>query len=110
MPYVKYQDNEPLRVEIDREHGPLLLEFGSGTCPHCRAAEPLIAEALAGLDSLRYIKIQDGSGRPLGRSFKVTLWPTLIFLKDGKEVTRVVRPASVAAIGDALQQIVARSA
>lgn len=36
--------------------------------------------------------VEDGKGRPLGRSFRVKLWPTLIFLQDGAEVARVVRP------------------
>jgi thioredoxin 1 len=38
------------------------------------------------------MKVADGRGRPLGRSYRVKLWPTLIFLKDGQEITRVVRP------------------
>lgn len=41
---------------------------------------------------------EDGSGRPLGRSFRVKLWPTLVFLKDGKEIERVVRPTDTGAI------------
>ena len=31
----------------------------------------------------------DASGRPLGRSFKVKLWPTLVFLRDGREIERL---------------------
>jgi len=42
---------------------------------------------------VRHLKIEDGPGRPLGRSFRVKLWPTLVFLRDGVEVARVVRPA-----------------
>jgi thioredoxin len=44
---------------------------------------------------MRHIKVEDGSGRPLGRSFGVKLWPTFIFLRDGQEVGRLTRPASV---------------
>jgi thioredoxin 1 len=68
--------------------GPAVIEFGSNTCGYCMAAQPLIAEAFAGYGNVRHIKIQDGKGRPLGRSFRVKLWPTLVFLKDGKEVKR----------------------
>jgi thioredoxin 1 len=50
---------------------------------------------------VRHIRVEDGRGRPLGRSFRVKLWPTLVFLKDGKEVARLVRPSG-AAIEDAL--------
>ena len=37
-------------------------------------------------------KMKAPSGRRLGRSYKVKLWPTLIFLKDGVEAARLVRP------------------
>jgi len=37
-------------------------------------------------------KVEDGRGRPLGRSFGIKLWPTLVFLRDGQERARVVRP------------------
>jgi len=97
-----YESVEPRRAEIDALHGPTLVEFGTPWCGHCRAAQPLIAAALAGHEGLRHLKIEDGSGRRLGRSFGVKLWPTLIFLRDGKEVARVVRPTTRSAIDDAL--------
>jgi thioredoxin 1 len=37
---------------------------------------------------VRHVKVEDGSGRRLGRSFGVKLWPTLVFLRDGREVAR----------------------
>lgn len=40
------------------------------------------------------MRIEDGRGRPLGRSFKVKLWSSLILLRDGVEIARVVRPRS----------------
>jgi thioredoxin 1 len=65
----------------------------------------MIAEALARHPRARHIKVEDGRGRRLGRSFRVTLWPTLIFLKDGREEARLVRPAKVEAIAAALARI-----
>jgi len=84
---------EPTRESIDASQGPLLLEFGTSWCGHCRAAQPRIATALERHPGVRHLKIEDGSGRPLGRSFGVKLWPTLVFLRDGKAVenTQVVK-------------------
>ena len=93
---------EPTRDEIDAAPGPVLLEFGTAWCGHCRRAQPLIAEALAAHSGVRHIKIADASGKRLGRSFGVKLWPTLVFLRDGKEVARLVRPASSEEISRAL--------
>lgn len=87
-----YASTEPTRAEIDSREGPLLLEFGAAWCGICKAAQPDIAKALEAHPSLAHIKVADGKGLPLGRSFRVKLWPTLVALRDGKEIGRVVRP------------------
>lgn len=99
------QAGEPTRGEIDALAGPLVVEFGAPWCGHCRAAQPLIAAALVAHPRVRHLKVEDGPGRRLGRSFAVKLWPTLVFLRAGREVARLVRPADAAAIAQALAQI-----
>jgi len=93
-----YSSLAPERAEIDAFEGSVMLDFGTDWCGHCRAAAPLIAAALAQQPALRHIRIEDGKGRPLGRSYGVKLWPTLIFLHNGRELARLVRPANAAAI------------
>ena len=100
-----YESTQPERAEIDALRGPLVVDFGTDWCGHCQAAQPLIEEALAGFPAQRHIKAEDGPGRRLGRSFRVKLWPTLVFMRDGQEVARLVRPQSVAEISNALRQI-----
>jgi thioredoxin len=101
----QYAATEPKRADIDALQGPALLEFGSPGCGWCRRAQPLIAEALAAHPGVRHIKIADASGRRLGRSFGVKLWPTLVFLRDGKETARLVRPDDAAPVREALAMI-----
>jgi thioredoxin 1 len=95
----------PTRAEVDALTGPALLEFGTPWCGFCRMAQPLITQALEQHPGVRHIKVEDGSGRPLGRSFFVKLWPTLVFLRDGQEVARLVRPGRADALAAALDQI-----
>ena len=89
-----YEDPGPTRDEVDAFSGPAVLEFGADWCGYCQGAQPTIGEALGQFSAVRHVKVADGKGRPLGRSFAVKLWPTLVFLKDGKEVARTVRPTS----------------
>ena len=96
---------EPTRDAIDASHGATLLEFGTGWCGHCQAAEPLVRSAMQAHPDVRHVRIEDGRGRRLGRSFGVKLWPTLVFLRDGVECARLVRPARGADIEAALERI-----
>lgn len=86
---------EPGREAVDAMRGPVLLEFGTPWCPHCLAAEPLLAHALSEHDEVAHVRIEDGRGRRLGRSFAVKLWPTFVLMRDGVEQARVVRPRSL---------------
>ena len=96
---------QPTRAEVDNMAGPVVLEFGTTWCGYCRGAQPLIRGALASHPQVRHLKIEDGPGLPLGRSFGVRLWPTLVFLKDGQELGRVTRPTSMEAVRQALAGI-----
>ncbi len=102
MTATPYAEQQPTRAEIDALPGTTIVEFGTNWCGYCQGAQGVIAEALDGR-ALPHLKVEDGPGRPLGRSFRVKLWPTLIVMKDGREVGRVVRPTSSADIEKALQ-------
>lgn len=100
-----FAHGEPTRAEVDALAGPVMIEFGASWCGYCIAAQPLIAQALAAHPNVRHIRIEDGKGKRLGRSFTIKLWPTLVFLRGGKEVARLVRPDDVKDIGQALERI-----
>lgn len=100
-----YEPETVTRQEVDALRGPAVLDFGANWCGYCQGARPLIEAALAVHPGLSHLKIEDGKGRKLGRSFGVKLWPTLVFLRDGHEVARIVRPSGQQEIEDALARI-----
>jgi thioredoxin 1 len=102
-PYLS-ETESPSRTEMQALRGLTLLEFGTDWCGHCRAAQPLIAQALATSTNWQHLKIEDGPGHALGRSYRVKLWPTLVLLRDGQEVGRLVRPADAPGIEMAMSK------
>ena len=99
-----YSPQAPERTEVDALPGLTLLQFGANWCGHCQAAAPAVAEALQAAPAMRRLLVEDGPGRPLGRSFRIKLWPTLILLRDGQEVDRLVRPTEAIAVARLLAQ------
>src|SRR6478672_2185943 len=100
-----YARQEPARSDIDASAGPLVLEFGAPWCGHCQAAQDGIARALGAHPAIGHLKIEDGRGRPLGRSYSIKLWPTLVFMRDGEERARLVRPRGAHEVALALANI-----
>jgi len=51
-----------------------------------------VSALLTKYPEVKHIKVEDGRGKPLGRSFRVKLWPTFVFLHDGQVFKQLVRP------------------
>ena len=103
MPYAaQHLAQAPTRAEVDNLPGTTLLEFGTPWCGHCQRAQPFIEQVLQGRDDVAHVKVEDGPGQRLGRSFGVKLWPTLVVLRDGHEAARVVRPQDARAVAQML--------
>lgn len=101
----RYTEAQPTRAEIDATTGPVVVNFGTNWCGYCRASRPAITEGFTDHPDVRHVMAEDARGRPLGRSFGVKLWPTLVFLRDGEEVARLVRPTDPGAVRQALDTI-----
>ncbi len=101
-----YTPESQTRADIDALRGLAVLDFGTNWCGHCQAAQPVVDQALVSHPDIAHIKVEDGSGRALGRSYRVKLWPTLVLLRDGVEVARVVRPTDVGTVSQALTALV----
>lgn len=89
----EYSGVEPSRAEIDASSGLLLVEFGAPWCGYCRAVQATLADVMQHFPEVRHIKVHDSPGQPLGRSFRVKLWPNLVLLRDGKVLFQLARPS-----------------
>src|SRR5688500_9533544 len=84
----------PSRADVDQMTGPVLIECGTPWCGYCQAAQRDIVTLLAENPQVKHIKVEDGPGRRWGRSFRVKLWPNLVFMKDGAVVRQLARPSA----------------
>ncbi|MGQ4879277.1 thioredoxin family protein [Billgrantia sp. LNSP4103-1] len=101
----EYMTEAPSPEQVRELKGLTVIEFGTPWCGFCLVVQPGLERALAQRDEVRHLKIEDGPGRRLGRIYRVKLWPTLVFLQDGEEVARLVRPASGEVIEETLERI-----
>jgi thioredoxin 1 len=89
-------DREPTREEVEQLPGAVVLEFGATWCGYCQALEPKLTALLEKFPTVRRVWVEDGKGKPLGRSFGVKLWPTLVFQRDGAVLKQIARPDEIA--------------
>ena len=93
-----YENPGPSLGDVHAWQGLRVLEFGVDWCPHCQTAQPVMADALGRFPGIPLVRVEDGRGRPLGRAFRVKLWPTFVLLRNGVETGRLVRPVSADAV------------
>lgn len=95
MPYSSHWAGETAtRTDLEALEDTMIIEFGTDWCPHCQAIQPALKELLEDKVEISHLKIEDGKGRPLGRSFAVKLWPNFVFLKEGQLVEQLARPST----------------
>lgn len=100
-----YSPEQPQRADLDATSGPAVVIFGTEWCGYCISADRYISPALGEHPDVPVYGVEDGPGRVLGRSYGVKLWPTVIFLRDGAEVSRVVRPTDRQALDEGMTAI-----
>ncbi len=104
-PATDYAASELQRDTADALQGLVVLQFGTNWCGYCQKAQAVIEPVMASRPDVARHLIEDGPGRSLGRSYRVKQWPTLVLLRDGLEVDRLVRPPEVAQLQDLLKAV-----
>ena len=68
--------------------GDVILKFYADWCNPCKRMSPIIDSVAALLPNVTFVKINRDFFMDLAKLFNITSIPTLIFLRDGKEIGR----------------------
>jgi thioredoxin 1 len=106
---VLLQNTQPKRVSSDRigtvtsstfntlvleADGPIVVEFMSYGCAHCRAMEPVLQRIAEMAPSrAKILRVNIAADPDLARSYEIGGTPTLVMFLDGAQVGRVEGPS-----------------
>jgi thioredoxin 1 len=86
-------DSNTFEEQVLDAEGPVVAEFMSYGCVHCRAMEPIlqeVAEMVAPDEKIVRVNVAVDQG--LAASYRIKGTPTLVMFADGSEVARVEGP------------------
>ena len=76
---------------IKNESGLKVVDFFATWCGPCKMLTPILEELSEEMqDSVEFVKVDIDESMELAMEYQVTSVPTLVFIKDGQEVSRKI--------------------
>ncbi len=82
-------NGETFETEIAESRKLVIADFYSDSCVPCKRMSPLLAEAEEQRENVKLVKLNINFDADTAVKYGVSAVPTLIFFKDGNEVSRL---------------------
>ncbi len=88
---IECENKDSFVSEVLNAQGVAIADFYSETCVPCKRMSPILDELERDCGgSVKFAKVNVGIGGELAAEYGVQAVPTIIFFKDGEEVSRTV--------------------
>lgn len=89
--------------EVLKSEKPVLIDFYADWCGPCKMLSPIIDEIAHETEEIKVVKINIDQNRDLALDYDVMSIPTVVCIKNGKEVDRIVGLADKSEILNLIQ-------
>lgn len=81
---------ENFKKEVLEESKTVLIDFYADWCGPCKMLSPIVEEAAKENEDTKFVKINVDEAQELAIEYDIMSIPTLVVIKDGKEVDRTI--------------------
>ena len=81
---------DQFEAEVEKAEGKVLVDFWAGWCGPCKMLSPIVEEVAEEAAGFKVVSCNVDDELSIARKYGVMSIPTLVVIKDGKEVNRSV--------------------
>lgn len=89
MEVLKVTENN-FEQEVLKEDKTVLIDFYADWCGPCKMLSPIIEETAREIENIKFVKINVDEATQIAIDYDVMSIPTLVVIKNGKEIDRSV--------------------
>lgn len=83
-------NDETFEKEVTKDSKPVVVDFFATWCGPCKMLSPVVEELSKEIDTVKFCKVNVDESPKVASLFKIMSVPTLIFFKNGKEVSKSI--------------------